>query len=1104
MEVLLRESCQFNANDVLVHMDPTNSKLFVVEDASKLEIAQFPNALLREAEKTYKESGVNSLCLVQASIQIPIGSRSIISPLWLVPLVHSLDKIKQIHQFEIDAESRFINPYVALQLENLGIHISSETSEDEVLALLLVKGLVVDPDFYCIGNFHHHRYQVIRELEDLLALDDLAAQTKRLFGFSDQDSQLTYPLHKGQLFASDIDHDAVFERFALENTVVQGPPGTGKSQVLSNVVGKALASGYSTIVVSEKRAALEVIRKKLGQFGLDKLCFIATSDQLSHHFLQELKRTWDHFEAADTKKVNNMRLSEQYVDNLQMTLDLLSQEELIGGVSFHTFQAACADLELERFSYHGNTISVRQLLENTQRYSEIYTLGLASVLGKCRTILLERERLLNLDGELHTWLDQLTSIQKHFAVATYHDLQSAMRKAALCQVYENELVKRYADLFQVHGKARKKFLKMRTSYMRVSMEVEQERANLSHWKIVPSILETESLLKQFETGSFFERRKARKRWFQMTHLDLSQALNTLQKHLYTAERLHALSQLTLEFCDLGIDEPQTQVDLIYHIMHLYSEAQWLEIEAIPAAERLILTEQHQILNRLYNDLRHAFEIQDLDDPEQIIRATMATLPTLIARRDLIADLRSTELQSFGRNADFIQFRGEILRSHSVQFSERFPSFSNFSVQQIHHKVSTILEAEEVEFLLFAQEIEVLTKERFDRYHALLNAPARRLSEDEKDLKTRLRRGKSLLVKEFSKSRSHPSLRELYLSDARLWIQLLKPVWLSNPVQLAKCFPMEEGLFDLAIFDEASQIPLQNALGTLQRSKRALVAGDEHQMGPSSYFKAGATEAMDLLHQASYNWVRIPLRHHYRSSHPDLIRFSNHHFYGGELRAYPAAQAEVPLRYHFVENGRFMDRKNKSEAQAIARYVSKLLKSSHNIGIVAFSEEQLQCIRECLSPNDLELLQSIEFPGFFKSLENVQGDECEHLVISFGYAPNEENEFHLRFGPMNTSNGRKRLNVLLTRAQHSIDFFASVNSSAFAMSDNESVNLLRAWLQFIEQYQAQDQVSFPYGLHPKMEGAALTFSRIQETLPQAREIVSMQRVLETRGWKVNYS
>ena len=146
-----------------------------------------------------------------------------------------------------------------------------------------------------------------------------------------------------------------------------------------------------------------------------------------------------------------------------------------------------------------------------------------------------------------------------------------------------------------------------------------------------------------------------------------------------------------------------------------------------------------------------------------------------------------------------------------------------------------------------------TYSKFTAYHKMLITPARKLSETDKELKRRLRRGKAILVKEFGKTRSHPSLRELYSSEAREWIQLLKPIWLSNPAQLSKCFPLEEGMFDVVIFDEASQVPLQNALGGIHRSKRIIIAGDEHQMGPSSYFKKGGSEPMDLLHQSSYHY-----------------------------------------------------------------------------------------------------------------------------------------------------------------------------------------------------------------------------------------------------------
>ena len=150
-------------------------------------------------------------------------------------------------------------------------------------------------------------------------------------------------------------------------------------------------------------------------------------------------------------------------------------------------------------------------------------------------------------------------------------------------------------------------------------------------------------------------------------------------------------------------------------------------------------------------------------------------------------------------------------------------------------------------------------------------------------------------------------------------------------------------------------------------------------------------------------------------------------------------------------------------------------------IVAFSEEQLNCIWSEMSATSQQKLSDRldNNQGFFKSLENVQGDECDHLFISFGYAKNQAGEFHLRFGPMNTANGRKRLNVLLTRAIKSIRFFCSVKSTDFKLSDNESINLLRQWIAFSENHAENSELDLPFGLKAEVDGNTITFGQIQK-------------------------
>jgi hypothetical protein len=226
------------------------------------------------------------------------------------------------------------------------------------------------------------------------------------------------------------------------------------------------------------------------------------------------------------------------------------------------------------------------------------------------------------------------------------------------------------------------------------------------------------------------------------------------------------------------------------------------------------------------------------------------------------------------------------------------------------------------------------------------------------------------------------------------------------------------------------------------------------MAPSQFFKQRNDDAQSLLHKGSYYFKNIVLKNHYRSEHPALISFSNKHFYNNELVAFPSTRQEKhPLVLHFVENGSYAERQNENEAKELVRHIQPLLKDDEEkLGIVAFSLSQLSCILNQFSTREQELIQDrIDNDTlFFKSLENVQGDECDRLVISFGYGKNSEGQFDMRFGPINEKNGDKRLNVLFSRARKKIDFFTSVRSEDFNLPTNNAVILLKKWHFMLEQ------------------------------------------------------
>ena len=142
--------------------------------------------------------------------------------------------------------------------------------------------------------------------------------------------------------------------------------------------------------------------------------------------------------------------------------------------------------------------------------------------------------------------------------------------------------------------------------------------------------------------------------------------------------------------------------------------------------------------------------------------------------------------------------------------------------------------------------------------------------------------------------------------------------------------------------------------------------------------------------------------------------------------------------------------------------------------------------------------------FFKALEQVQGEECQTLVISLGYGRNKEGQFHRRFGPLNQKNGTKRLNVLFTRAIEQIHFFSSVQASDFQLSANEAINLLRLYLLELETQSKTEELVLPFDMQFSISGKELVIPQIYRQLPHAAELKTFQEVMQKRGWKLRYT
>ena len=274
---------------------------------------------------------------------------------------------------------------------------------------------------------------------------------------------------------------------------------------------------------------------------------------------------------------------------------------------------------------------------------------------------------------------------------------------------------------------------------------------------------------------------------------------------------------------------------------------------------------------------------------------------------------------------------------------------------------------------------------------------------------------------------------------------LCPVMLMSPLSVAQYLEMEAPKFDLVIFDEASQMPTNEAVGSLCRAKAAVIVGDPMQMPPTSFFSVSSTDDeeadQDDLESILDDCISLsmPSRYlgwHYRSKHESLINFSNQHYYNGRLTTFPSTDEMVPhVTWQYVDG--FYDygktRTNRAEAEAIVAEAIQRMQVSpmRSIGIVAFSKLQSDLIEDILYDTlaarpDIEQ-QNIqaEEPLFVKNLENVQGDERDVILFSVGYGPDKDGHVSMNFGPLNKVGGERRLNVAVSRARYEMKVFSTL-------------------------------------------------------------------------------
>ncbi len=365
----------------------------------------------------------------------------------------------------------------------------------------------------------------------------------------------------------------------------------------------------------------------------------------------------------------------------------------------------------------------------------------------------------------------------------------------------------------------------------------------------------------------------------------------------------------------------------------------------------------------------------------------------------------------------------------------------------------------------------------DRRHLEVAAARVRRAVAEHATKVRDRHGDQddLVARQVRRRRGLLPLRALF-EQAPDVLTALRPCWAMSPLAVSQTLPPEQ-LFDVVIFDEASQVPPADAVPALLRAPQAVIAGDRRQLPPTTFFDAtvddevveddggltvGFESILDVLDTVLRSYL---LTWHYRSREEPLIAFANHHLYDDRLITFPGAVADDCLRLERVEpagspDGRVDTRSNDAE---VARVVDLVLDHARNrpdesLGVIALGQHHAARVEAALR-DQLAALGDRVLERFFddaaperafvKNLERVQGDERDATILTIGYGPSVDGRLRYRFGPLLTEGGERRLNVAITRARRRmtvVSSFSHVDMDPDRMTA-PGMALLRRYLRY---------------------------------------------------------